>query len=154
MAKLAAFFCGLIFGLGLVVSQMANPAKVLNFLDFAGSWDPSLIFVMGGAVVTAAVGYRLAWRSRSPLFAATFHLPQKTAIDARLVGGAALFGIGWGLVGFCPGPALAALSFGGWEAPLFVAAMVIGMVLFDRFSAQILPRDTAASLGQYDSPSA
>jgi uncharacterized membrane protein YedE/YeeE len=126
--------CGFVFGLGLVISQMANPAKVLNFLDFAGAWDPSLAFVMGGAVATAAIGFRLAWRSKAPLLGDSFHLPQRTRVDARLVGGAALFGIGWGLVGFCPGPALTALSFGGWEAALFVAAMIVGMVLFDRIS--------------------
>ncbi len=114
---------------------MTNPAKVLNFLDFAGSWDPSLAFVMGGAVITTTIGYRLAWRSKSPLCDAIFHLPQKTRIDARLVAGAALFGIGWGLVGFCPGPALTALSFGGWPTLLFVAAMVAGMIVFDQASA-------------------
>jgi uncharacterized protein len=135
VAKFAAFLCGLIFGFGLLVSQMSNPAKVLNFLDFAGTWDPSLAFVMGGAVVTTAIGYRLAWRSKSPLYDAIFHLPQKTRIDVRLVGGAALFGIGWGLVGFCPGPALTALSFGGWPTLLFVAAMIAGMIIFDQASA-------------------
>jgi uncharacterized membrane protein YedE/YeeE len=143
---LVAFVCGLVFGLGLVISQMANPAKVLNFLDFAGRWDPSLAFVMSGAVVTAAIGFRLAWRSKAPLLAESFHLPQKARIDARLVGGAALFGTGWGLVGFCPGPALTALSFGGWEAALFVAAMIVGMMLFDRFSTfTALARGSARS---------
>ncbi len=146
MAKIVvAFVCGFIFGFGLVVAQMTNPEKILNFLDFAGAWDASLAFVMAGAVITAAIGYRLAWRAKMPLFDDSFHLPQKTHVDARLVGGAVLFGIGWGLVGFCPGPALAALSFGGWEAAMFVAAMVAGMLLFDRFSTRIPQFVSAAS---------
>ena len=127
-----SFVCGLIFGLGLVISQMSNPAKVLNFLDFAGAWDPSLAFVMGGAVVVAAIGFGLARSWKTPLLAESFHLPSKTKIDARLLCGAALFGIGWGLVGFCPGPALTALAFGKREPLLFVAAMIVGMVVFDR----------------------
>ncbi|MEW6437651.1 MAG: YeeE/YedE family protein [Pseudomonadota bacterium] len=138
MAKFVAFLCGLIFGLGLVVSQMSNPAKVLNFLDFAGTFDPSLVFVMVGAILATAIGYRLAWRWKSPKFETVFHLPQATRIDARLIGGATLFGIGWGLVGFCPGPALTALSFGGWQTLLFVAAMAAGMILFDQVSKGFL----------------
>jgi uncharacterized membrane protein YedE/YeeE len=129
-----SFVCGLIFGLGLVISQMSNPAKVLNFLDFAGTWDPSLAFVMGGAVVVAAIGFWLARSRKTPLLAQSFHLPSKTNIDARLLCGAALFGIGWGLVGFCPGPALTALAFGRREPVLFVAAMIVGMVVFDRLA--------------------
>jgi uncharacterized membrane protein YedE/YeeE len=131
-AIVAAFVCGLIFGLGLVIGQMSNPAKVLNFLDFFGTWDPSLAFVMGGAVAVAAIGFALARRRRTPLLADAFDLPQKTRIDARLLSGAAFFGVGWGLVGFCPGPALTALSFGRGEAFLFVAAMIAGMVIFNR----------------------
>ncbi len=147
MAKIiVGFVCGLIFGLGLVIAQMTNPEKVLNFLDFAGTWDASLGFVMAGAVITTAIGYRLAWRAKAPLLDDSFHLPQKTRVDTRLVGGAALFGIGWGLVGFCPGPALTALSFGGWEAALFVVAMVAGMLLFDRFSTRIPLTISATSL--------
>ena len=151
MTKLVAFLCGLIFGFGLVVSQMSNPAKVFNFLDLAGRWDPSLIFVMGGAVATAAIGYRLAWRRKSPQLDSAFHLPKKTQIDARLVGGAALFGIGWGLVGLCPGPALTALSFGGWPALLFVAAMIAGMIIFDRVSTRA-SRGSPASAGEQSIP--
>jgi uncharacterized membrane protein YedE/YeeE len=130
-----SFVCGLIFGLGLVISQMSNPAKVLNFLDFAGAWDPSLGFVMGGAVAVAAIGFWLARRRTTPLLAESFHLPRRTEIDARLVCGAALFGIGWGLVGFCPGPALTALAFGRREPVLFVGAMIVGMVVFNRLAA-------------------
>jgi uncharacterized protein len=134
-AVVAAFVCGLIFGLGLLVGQMSNPAKVLNFLDVTGTWDPSLAFVMGGAVIIAAIGFALARWRKAPLLAAAFDWPRQTEIDARLLGGAALFGIGWGLVGFCPGPALTALGFGRPEAFLFVAAMIAGMVAFNRRDA-------------------
>jgi uncharacterized membrane protein YedE/YeeE len=142
--KLSAFFCGLIFGLGLLIAQMSNPAKVLNFLDIAGRWDPSLTLVMGGAVIIAFIGYRLVRRPQVPVSDPAFE-PQPTApIDARLIGGAALFGIGWGLVGLCPGPAIVALGFGRWEAALFAAAMAAGMVLYDRISHLILPTDSPA----------
>jgi uncharacterized protein len=131
---LVAFICGLIFGLGLVISQMSNPAKVLNFLDVAGAWDPSLAFVMLGAIAVAAAGFWSAQRLKAPLMAASFHKPQRTKVDARLLCGAALFGVGWGLVGFCPGPALTALALGRWEPFLFVAAMIVGMIAFDRLA--------------------
>jgi uncharacterized membrane protein YedE/YeeE len=131
-----SFFCGLIFGLGLVVSHMSNPAKVLNFLDVAaiaaGRWDPSLAFVIIGAIPVAAVGFLLARKRAKPVLAAEFHLAAETTkFDARLIGGAAIFGVGWGLVGFCPGPAITALGFGRSEAFLFVAAMFAGMLLFN-----------------------
>ncbi len=133
LAFLVPLASGLLFGLGLAVSQMVDPAKVLAFLDIgglpAGAWDPSLAFVMGGALVATAIGYRLAFARGRPLAAAQFQLPAATAIDARLAAGAVLFGIGWGLVGYCPGPALAALVFGRGETVLFVAAMVAGMAL-------------------------
>jgi uncharacterized membrane protein YedE/YeeE len=128
-----------VFGLGLTVSGMINPAKVLNFLDLVGHWDPSLAFVMAGAIPVAAIGYALARRRSAPLCAPAFFGPTKTRVDARLVSGAALFGIGWGLVGYCPGPALAALGFGNWRTVLFVAAMLVGMGAF-----QILDRVGAA----------
>ena len=131
MAKL--FFSGLIgaiFGLGIAISGMANPAKVLNFFDVAGSWDPSLIFVMGGALLTTALGYLLVFgRQTKPVFDAEFHLPRNKSIDARLVTGSAAFGIGWGIAGFCPGGAIPALGFGGVTVIVFVGAMVIGIVL-------------------------
>ena len=125
-----ALFAGLLFGLGLTVSGMVNPAKVLGFLDLAGDWDPSLAFVMGGAIPVAAIGFALARRRRTPVCDTKFAGPTKTAIDARLLAGAALFGIGWGLAGYCPGPALASLSFGGGKVVLFVASMLVGMALF------------------------
>jgi len=127
---------GLIFGFGLVVSGMANPSKVLNFLDVFGAFDPSLIFVMAGAVLVSFVGYRLVWQRTAPWLAGEFTKTVSGSIDGRLVVGAVLFGIGWGLVGFCPGPALASLTFGGLSALLFVMAMVIGMMtarLLSRF---------------------
>ncbi|MGO9133061.1 MAG: DUF6691 family protein [Methylovirgula sp.] len=131
----AAFLCGLIFGIGLIVAQMSNPAKVLNFLDIAGAWDPSLAFVMIGAIPVAAIGFALSRRRKAPLLAEKFQTPAATKIDLPLVIGAALFGIGWGLVGFCPGPALTALGFGRSEAAIFVAAMLAGMALFQAYDA-------------------
>ncbi|WP_322030676.1 DUF6691 family protein [Paraburkholderia sp. J76] len=130
MRKLSAFVCGLLFGLGLLVSGMANPAKVLGFLDLAGNWDPSLAFVMAGAVALAAPAFRLARTRASSLAGAPIQLPASRRIDARLVGGALLFGAGWGLAGFCPGPALVAAGAGEPRAWLFVAAMLAGMAIY------------------------
>jgi uncharacterized protein len=127
---LGALLAGILFGLGLAVSQMINPAKVLGFLDFAGAWDPSLAVVMAGALGVTAVGYRLALSRPAPLLAARFDLPTLREIDRRLLAGAVLFGIGWGLVGYCPGPAIASLAFGMKESLIFVGAMLAGMALF------------------------
>jgi uncharacterized membrane protein YedE/YeeE len=127
---LAALLAGLLFGLGLTVSQMVNPAKVLNFLDIAGDWDPSLAFVLAGAVTTAFFGFRLAGSQAKPLFEDSFRPPTVTRIDGRLLAGAALFGIGWGLIGLCPGPAVAALTQDGQAVILFAAAMAAGMTLY------------------------
>jgi hypothetical protein len=129
MQALAALAAGLLFGLGLTVSQMANPTKVLDFLDLAGDWDPSLAFVLAGAVATAALGFRLVQCAGRPLLAPAFRLPSATRIDRPLLLGAAIFGLGWGLVGFCPGPALAALGLDGLPVPVFVLAMLAGMLL-------------------------
>lgn len=120
---------GLIFGIGLVVSGMANPEKVQNFLDFAGTWDPSLAFVMGGAVVITFIGYRLAFRRGAPMLDSEFHVPTKTSIDGRLLAGSAVFGIGWGLAGFCPGPALTSLLLAAKGTLIFVPAMIVGLGL-------------------------
>ncbi|HEX2134900.1 MAG TPA: DUF6691 family protein [Microvirga sp.] len=140
----AALLSGTVFGLGLAVSGMVNPAKVLAFLDIAGRWDPSLALVMAGALAVAFVGFRLVLRRRAPLFAGRFELPSAREIDARLLGGAALFGIGWGLVGFCPGPAIASLAF-AWKEPLiFLAAMLAGAWLY-RASARARPPATSAA---------
>lgn len=120
---------GLIFGVGLVISGMANPAKVKNFLDIAGTWDPSLAFVMGAAVLVTFVGYRMAFRRGAPLLADRFHLPTKSDIDRRLLIGAGLFGIGWGLGGYCPGPALVALPLLAQGTLVFVPAMLVGLAV-------------------------
>ncbi len=131
MSILAQFAIGLVFGTGLVVAGMSDPAKVLNFLDLAairtGGWDASLAFVMAGAIAVTFAGYRLVLRRRQPVFDEAFHLPTATRIDARVVLGPAIFGVGWGLAGFCPGPAFTALATGGPAALLFVAAMMVGM---------------------------
>lgn len=128
--KIAAnLLAGLLFGIGLVVSGMADPAKVLNFLDLAGHWDPSLAFVMGAAVIVTTIGYRLTFRRQKPVLDDEFHLPTKKQIDGRLVLGAAVFGAGWGLVGYCPGPALVALSLRAPATIVFVIAMLIGIAV-------------------------
>lgn len=132
----SAFVAGLIFGLGLIVSQMVNPAKVLAFLDLFGDWDPSLALVMGAAVAASAFGYWMARRRSVPFFAPRFEIPNRRDLEPRLVTGATLFGIGWGLAGFCPGPALTALPLGLWQVFVFVAAMLAGMILF-----RLLPAD-------------
>ncbi len=118
---------GLLFGVGLVVSGMSDPAKVLNFLDIFGSWDPSLAFVMGGAVVVAFFGYRYVLKRPAPFAGRRFHLPTRQDIDARIMTGPAIFGLGWGLSGFCPGPAITALSLGATSTYAFVPAMLAGM---------------------------
>lgn len=125
-----ALIIGLIFGLGLVVSQMVNPAKILAFLDLTGEWDPSLAIVMGSALATAAVGYRFVFSRKSPLLSVRFQLPEKTDLDGKLIMGSTLFGIGWGLAGFCPGPAMAALYTGSTEIFTFFTAMMIGIFGF------------------------
>jgi uncharacterized membrane protein YedE/YeeE len=133
MAQIAtAFFCGLIFGAGLLISGMAQPAKVLNFLDLFGTWDPSLAFVMAGALVLSSLGFALAKRRSSPVLSAQTYLPTKADIDAPLLYGAILFGLGWGLVGLCPGPALVDLAAFTPQVFVFVVAMAAGMILCDR----------------------
>jgi hypothetical protein len=130
MAQLTAFIAGLLFAAGLGVGGMTQPAKVFGFLDVAGNWDPSLAFVMLGAIAVHATAVRAILRRRAPLFAGRFALPTRRDVDARLVAGAALFGAGWGLVGYCPGPAVTALGGGSPAAAVFVPAMVAGMWLF------------------------
>ncbi|MCP1400065.1 YeeE/YedE family protein [Achromobacter insolitus] len=130
MVALIAFVSGLVFGLGLIISGMANPAKVLGFLDVAGAWDPSLAFVMGGAVLVTAVGFALLRRRRASLSGEPLRWSTATRVDVRLAVGSLTFGVGWGLAGFCPGPALVAASAGVPEALIFVAAMVAGMAIF------------------------
>ena len=150
MYAIFSFLAGLAFGVGLIVSQMANPAKVLGFLDLAGRWDPSLALVMGGAVAVAVVGFALAGRRPTTLLGTPSLLPTTRVIDGRLVGGALLFGVGWGLAGFCPGPAFVALGAGHAKALVFVAAMLAGMLVFEAIeSARIrLARRPAATSAQ------
>jgi uncharacterized protein len=125
-----ALFAGTLFGLGLAVSGMTNPAKVIGFLDVAGDWDPTLAFVMGGALLVTIPAFRLILKRPRPILADGFALPTSSALDTRLLGGAALFGVGWGLAGFCPGPAVAALVTGLAPVFAFVAAMIAGMATY------------------------
>jgi uncharacterized membrane protein YedE/YeeE len=129
MDKIIAAAAGLLFGAGLTVSSMVNPMKVQNFLDVLGAWDPTLIFVLGGALVVTAAGYAIVLQRPKPLFANRFYLPSSSAINPHLIGGAIIFGVGWGMSGFCPAPAIASLVFGYPESFVFVAAMALGMVL-------------------------
>ena len=129
LRNLAALASGTVFGLGLALAQMTNPDKVLNFLDIAGRWDPSLLLVLGGAVVLGTLGFRLVLRRGAPLWDGMFHLPLQHAIDRPLLIGSALFGIGWGIAGYCPGPAIASLGFSNPEALWVLPAMVAGAAL-------------------------
>lgn len=129
MQPLVSLVAGVVFGLGLAVAEMTNPLKVLDFLDLAGHWDPSLAFVMGGAVMLTLVAFRFILRRPVPFYGERFHLPTLTQVDRKLLAGAALFGIGWGLVGYCPGPALATVLSGNSETWLFVPAMLVGGAL-------------------------
>ena len=127
MNYLSSFLTGLLFSLGLIISGMINPAKVLNFLDIFGTWDPSLAFVMGGAIVVTFFGNKIVLKRSKPLFESGFSIPTRSDVDMNLVGGAALFGIGWGLVGICPGPAIAAFAASPSRFIIFLAAMIVGM---------------------------
>ena len=141
MATFLSLACGLLFGIGLIVSGMANPAKVLGFLDLAGPWDPSLAFVMAGAIAVGAIAFGVARRRTRSFLGLRMLLPTATNIDRRLVVGALLFGAGWGMAGLCPGPALVALGMGGAKAAVFVLAMLLGMRIFE-----LLERRGAARL--------
>lgn len=131
MKTLTALLAGLVFGLGLIVSGMADPAKVLGFLDLAGRWDPSLALVMAGAIAVGAIAFGLAGRRETTLLGEPMRLPPTRPIDTRLVFGSVLFGIGWGVAGLCPGPALVGLGMGLGPAAVFVAAMLAGMGVFE-----------------------
>ncbi|MBK4734975.1 YeeE/YedE family protein [Noviherbaspirillum pedocola] len=135
-----ALIVGLVFGLGLILSGMTNPAKVIGFLDVAGNWDPSLALVMGGAIVAAFVPFRLAKGRTSALLGGPMRLPAATDIDRRLVLGSLAFGAGWGLAGYCPGPALTSLLSGGIKPLLFVVAMLAGMAVFELLQSRSRPR--------------
>lgn len=131
MNILMALIVGLVFGIGLIVSGMTDPAKVTGFLDLAGNWDPSLAFVMGGAILVGLVGFRIAGKRERSLLGEPMRLPTATRIDRRLVLGSLAFGAGWGLAGYCPGPALASLATGGAKPWVFALAMVAGMSVFE-----------------------
>ena len=144
MYNLLSLLAGAVFGLGLLVSGMANPAKVLGFLDLAGPWDPSLALVMAGAIAIASVAFWVAGRRPMSLMGREMKLPSSRTVDRRLVGGSLLFGIGWGIAGFCPGPALVALGMGEGKAAVFVLAMLAGMGAFELFERQRNPRNPKA----------
>ena len=129
LKALVAGLAGIVFGLGLGISQMVNPQKVLGFLDIAGDWDPSLAFVMGGAVVVGFLSFRLVLRRPAPVLAESFMLPARTDLDPRLRFGAGTFGVGWGLAGFCPGPAIGSFAYVSEQTLLFVGAMIVGMIV-------------------------
>ena len=131
MQLIAAVVAGLIFGLGLIVSGMTDPSKVIGFLDLAGAWDPSLAFVIGGAVLVGLVAFRVARTRTTAILGGPLRLPAATQIDRRLLLGGLTFGVGWGLAGYCPGPALASLATGGGKALIFTAAMLAGMIIFE-----------------------
>ncbi|MFM0470487.1 DUF6691 family protein [Paraburkholderia strydomiana] len=143
MGLLTALFSGLLFGVGLMVSGMANPAKVLGFLDIAGQWDPSLAFVMGGAIAVGSVAFLLAKRQKKSLLGRSIQIPAGKQVTLRLVMGSAVFGVGWGLAGFCPGPALVAMGAGFPKAWGFVGAMLGGMVVFEIIERAKLTRQQA-----------
>ncbi|MFT8885183.1 MAG: DUF6691 family protein [Acetobacter papayae] len=132
LRSIAAFACGLVFSLGLILGGMLDPARVLAFLDLVGVWNPALLFVLGGAVCVAFAGVRLARHLKRPVLAQAFALPVARQIDVPLVVGNCLFGLGWGMVGFCPGPAVASVGAGVWQGCVFTAAMLAGMLLFER----------------------
>ena len=137
MPIIVSILAGIIFGAGLTLSDMVNPARILNFLDVAGSWDPTLIFVMVGGLAVTTLGYRLVFRRRSPVFADKFNLPTQLQIDLPLVGGAALFGVGWGLAGICPGPALTDIATLEPKVFLYIAAMLVGMMAARVFQGRL-----------------
>jgi uncharacterized protein len=151
MAAFVAFAAGGLFATGLAIGGMTRTSKVRGFLDFAGSWDPSLLFVMGGAVSVYFVLHRVVLRRPRPFFDATFHLPTRKDLDGRLLAGAALFGVGWGLVGYCPGPGLASLASGSVAPVVFVAAMAAGMWLQRRLESAGA-REPGPALLTTDSP--
>lgn len=134
MKAVIGFITGLVFSLGLTLSGMTDPARVVGFLDVAGDWDPTLIFVLGGAVITTFIGYRLVWRRGTPLLGERFQLPRRRDIDGRLLLGAALFGIGWGLSGYCPGPAIVSSSAMSLPLAGFLLAMLLGWWLATRLT--------------------
>lgn len=139
MKEMSAFIAGLLFSLGLILSGMTNPDNIINFLDITGHWDPALAFVLLAAVIVTGIGYRLVWKRVTPLFEVSFSVPTSRVLDKRLVVGAVIFGMGWGLAGLCPGPALASLlTADGMKIVVFLLAMIVGIVLQRRVAASWL----------------
>ena len=144
MHRITEFFAGLLFGLGLLISGMTDPAKVLGFLDLFGAWDPSLAFVMGGAIFVGFFAYALARKRTTNFLGGALQLPKSSEIDKRLVLGGLTFGVGWGLAGFCPGPGIVSMASGEVKAAVFVAAMVAGMIIFEIAERTVLRRRVGA----------
>ena len=156
MRVVSAFAAGLVFGVGLILSGMTDPAKVIGFLDVAGTWDPSLAFVMGGAILVGFFAFAFARKRAATFLGHALHLPERRDIDARLVGGSVVFGIGWGLAGFCPGPAIVAFGGGFDKATVFLIAMLAGMLLYvgaQRLSIAEKPPCSSVSPSGPSSPS-
>jgi|TARA_B110000908_G_scaffold102761_1_gene121127 uncharacterized membrane protein YedE/YeeE len=147
MRLFTSYLIGLVFGVGIAISGMANPAKVLNFFDIAGTWDPSLAFVMGGGLIVTFIGYRFVLKRPAPLLSVSFQLPTRRDLDLPLIAGSAVFGVGWGIAGFCPGGALPALGTGRMEVFAFVAALLVGI-----FAAKVL-QAALAKRSQIQAPS-
>lgn len=145
MKFLLTYLAGSIFGVGILISGMSNPAKVVNFFDLFGSWDPSLAFVMGGAIAVASLGYHMVLRAPKPVFEPTFVIPTSQTIDVKLVGGAATFGVGWGIAGFCPGGAIPAIGTGDPFVILFILSMIIGMFV----ARTLIRKGTKSPLGLF-----
>lgn len=145
MKTISAFIAGAIFSIGLTVSGMSNPENVIGFLDIAGNWNPSLMLVLFAAVVVTGIGYRLAWKRAQPLFDEDFFVPTSRILDGRLMTGSAIFGIGWGLVGLCPGPALSSVVSGNSSIYVFIAAMIGGMIMQRNLTAFIDGQNKAVS---------
>ena len=138
---ISSAIAGSVFGFGIAISGMANPAKVLNFFDIFGTWDPSLVFVMGGAMITALIGYRLVFGvQKRPLFEVSFSLPSAKQIDRRLILGSIVFGIGWGIAGFCPGGAIPTFGLGHSESYIFIASLVVGILVARRINPFFLAK--------------
>ena len=147
MRLVTSYLIGLVFGVGIAISGMANPAKVLNFFDIAGTWDPSLAFVMGGGLIVTFIGYRFVLKRPAPLLSVSFQLPTRRDLDMPLIAGSAVFGVGWGIAGFCPGGALPALGTGRMEVFAFVAALLVSI-----FAAKVL-QAALAKRSQIQAPS-
>ncbi len=145
MANLTSLLAGLVFGLGLIVSGMANPAKVIGFLDLTGTWDPSLALVMAGAIGVGVLAFAIAHKRAETMLGVELKLPGTRGIDRRLVIGSAIFGVGWGIAGFCPGPGIVALGMANQKAALFVIAMIAGMAWFEILEHRSARQDKAAA---------